>query len=211
MSMKIHGVPPQLRRASLEPADQAKPEAPRALSTQGLDRFEGLSGAERAEMQRFMNLKARAEAAPHGGGRSVRSVGAATAALLSDRQGGVTAERAQDAFGRYDLSDYQNAQRNSLDDRNPEVMNALPESVRDSFAHYYDHAEANDWATVYLSRHELDGESLYMVATRTDGSDNYMELFGADGRPLASGEAMENEPRRWDAEFGASRARVVYD
>ena len=64
---------------------------------------------------------------------------------------------------------------------------------------------------MYLSRHELDGESLYMVATRTDGSDNYMELFGADGRPLASGEAMENEPRRWDAVFGASRARVVYD
>ena len=68
MSMKIHGVPPQLRRASLEPADQAKPEAPRAPSPQGLDRFEGLSGGERAEMQRFMNLKARAEAAPHGGG-----------------------------------------------------------------------------------------------------------------------------------------------
>ena len=66
MSMKIHGVPPSLRRASLEPADQAKPEAPRAPSPQGLDRFEGLSGGERAEMQRFMNLK-RAEAAPHGG------------------------------------------------------------------------------------------------------------------------------------------------
>ena len=98
-------------------------------------------------------------------------------------------------FARYDLSDYQNAQRNALDDRNPEVMNALPESVRDSFAHYYDHAEANDWATVYLSRHELDGESLYMVATRTDGSDNYMELFGADGRPLASGE-------RWRTSLG---------
>ena len=81
-------------------------------------------------------------------------------------------------------------------------MNALPESVRDGFAHYYDHAEANDWATVYLSRHELDGESLYTG----DPHRRFGQLHGSSRR-----EAMENEPRRWDAEFGASRARVVYD
>ena len=31
----------------------------------------------------------------------------------------------------------------------------LPQSVRDSYQHYYDHAEANDWATVYISNIRL--------------------------------------------------------
>ena len=83
--------------------------------------------------------------------------------------------------------------------------------MRASYQHYYDHAEANDWASVRLSQHRVGAEEVYMVSTTTDGDDNYMELFAKDGRALASGESLADDPRVWDEEFGACRAGVIWE
>ena len=199
----------RLRPAESKEANQvAKSDGQKSVNQ---DVYDGMSGAERAEMQRFMNLKSRSEQPKDQAARTVRNLGPATSLMIDDESRGISAERAKEAFADFDLSHYENARLNELDERDPAVMRSLPQSVRDSYQHYYDHAEANDWASVYISQHPVDGESVYMVATRTDGSDNYMELFDASGTALASGRAIENEPRDWDTTFGDCRSGVIYD
>lgn len=175
------------------------------------DAYDGMSGTERDEMQRFISLQARVEQPSGQAPRTVRNLGPATSLMIDEAPVGLTPDRAKEAFADFDLSRYENARLNELDERDPAVMRSLPQSVQDSYQHYYDHAEANDWASVYISKHQLDDESVYMVATRTDGSDNYMELFDVNGEALASGRAIEDEPRDWDSSFGECRSGVVYD
>ena len=211
MANRISGMNSLTRLRPVESEQPKQAEKPAAEKSINQDTYDGMSGAERAEMQRFMNLKARAERSTDQGARTVRNLGPATSLMIDQEPGGISAERAKEAFANFDLSHYENARLNELDERDPTVMEGLPQSVRDSYQHYYDHAEANDWATVYISKHPLDGESVYMVATRTDGSDNYMELFDSNGVALASGRAIENDTRTWDSTFGDCRSGVIYD
>ena len=211
MANRISGMNSLNRLRPMESEQPKQTEKNAAEKSINKDAYDGMSGAERAEMQRFMNLKARAERSNDQGARTVRNLGPATSLMIDEERRGLSPDRAKEAFADFDLSHYENARLNELDERDPAVMERLPQSVRDSYQHYYDHAEANDWATVYISKHPLDGESVYMVATRTDGSDNYMELFDADGVALASGRAIENDPRDWDSTFGDCRSGVVYD
>ena len=211
MANRISGISSLNRLRPVESKEThqvAKSDGQRSVNQ---DVYDGMSGAERAEMQRFMTLKARSEQPKDQAVRTVRNLGPATSLMIDDESRGISAERAKEAFADFDLSHYENARLNELDERDPAVMRSLPQSVRDSYQHYYDHAEANDWASVYISQHPVDGESVYMVATRTDGSDNYMELFDASGTALASGRAIENEPRDWDTTFGDCRSGVIYD
>jgi hypothetical protein len=200
MTSKISGGvnhPVFVNRQSAQQAEgkaEAKelPNARQARDT----RFDGLGGAERAEMQRFMALKDRHQEQQ----------------LLFDNQPEVSlADAAKDQFASYDLTKFDNLENNLIDERDPAVFDALPASVRDSYNHYFSHAEANDWGTVRIAKHQVAGEDVYMVNTTTDGSDNYMELFAADGRPLASGQAQEDDARNWDAEFGACRTGVIWE
>ena len=211
MANRISGISSlnRLRPVESKETNQvAKSDGQRSVNQ---DVYDGMSGAERAEMQRFMTLTTRSEQPKDQAVRTVRNLGPATSLTIDDESRGISAERAKEAFADFDLSRYENARLNELDKRDPAVMRSLPQSVRDSYQHYYDHAEANDWASVYISQHPVDGESVYMVATRTDGSDNYMELFDASGTALASGRAIENEPRDWDTTFGDCRSGVIYD
>jgi len=214
MVNRISGnAPPAVPRSVETSAAQEPAKANPSGSTAQAERsalFEGMSGGERAEMQRFMALKDQAQTT--GQIKSgVRNLGAATPLLFEAQAGQSLQDRAKAQFANFDLTQMGNAQLNNLDERDPQVMEGLPQSVQDSYKHYYDNAEANDWASVYLSKHQVGGDDVYMVATRTDGSDNYMELFDASGKPLASGEALEDDPRAWDSEFGACRAGVIWD
>jgi len=214
MVNRISGnAPPAVPRSVESPSAQEPAKTSSSGSAAQAERsalFEGMSGGERAEMQRFMALKNSAESS--GQAKSgVRNLGAATPLLFEAQAGESLQDRAKAQFADFDLTQMSNAQLNNLDERDPRVMERLPQSVQDSYQHYYDNAEANDWASVYLSKHQVGDDDVYMIATRTDGSDNYMELFDASGKPLASGEALEDDRRNWDSEFGACRARVIWD
>jgi hypothetical protein len=174
-------------------------------------RFDGLGGADRAEMLRFMALKDGHQEQQGGAQAAVRNLGAATPLLFANQPEVSLADAAKGQFANYDLTTFDNLEKNVIDERDPAVFDALPASVRESYNHYFNHAEANDWGTVRIAKHQVAGEDVYMVNTTTDGSDNYMELFAADGRPLASGQAQEDDARNWDAEFGACRTGVIWE
>jgi len=92
--------------------------------------------------------------------------------------------------------------------RDPDVRATVPGSVQESYDYYYQEAEANDWGTVRVLEREVDGDPVYLVATTTDGSDAYMELFDASGLPLGSGQQIEGESTVWDAEQGDCRQHL---
>ena len=168
------------------------------------DGFDLMSSAQRRAQ---LGQPMRAE---QGAAAPIRAVGGATAALLGASTVG-DAERAKELFGSFDLTDAELRDVGAVDTHADGALAALPAGVRKSYQHYYNHCEAQDWATVSVSKHAMGEQMVWMVATRTDGSDNYMELFDAAGSPLASGRAIENDPRVWDRHFGAIREAVVYD
>ena len=115
---------------------------------------------------------------------------------------------ARDHFGAIPLDDYRALQSGSLNLRNPDVRTRLPASVQESYDWYFETAEANDWGTVRVLQRQVGDESVYMVATTTDGSDHYMELFDVRGAPLGSGQQMDGETTQWDANQGDCRQHL---
>jgi len=80
----------------------------------------------------------------------------------------------------------------------------VPKHVLEAFDVYYQ-AEAADWASATLKAVHFGGRDLYAVHLGTDGDDGYLELFEADGTPLASGRLWADDFARWDAFFGLGR------
>ncbi|MDE0883571.1 MAG: hypothetical protein OSB21_13345 [Myxococcota bacterium] len=195
----------QLAKPSENKPDAAQTRSASDVRSQS---FEGLGGAERAEMQRFMSFKPAANNAAQAG---VRNLGAATALLFNEPAEASLADRTKEQFASFDLTDYSALDGKAVKERDPNVMRNLPDNVQESYEHYFNNAEANDWGSVTISKHQVGGEDVYMVSTTTDGDDNYMELFAKDGAKLASGQSYADDTRVWDAEFGACRAGVIWD
>lgn len=129
-------------------------------------------------------------------------------ALDAELRAGSPGSRARDHFGGFDLQNWESLQEGKVDMRDAQARDALPDNVKESYDYYFNRAEANDWGTVRVLKREVEGDPVYLVATTTDGSDAYMELFSESGDQLGSGQQMEGERTDWDARFGACRQHL---
>jgi hypothetical protein len=97
----------------------------------------------------------------------------------------------------------------------PGVRDTVHESVLESYDFYYRNVEAQNWGSVKV----WETASLWrgtvgwitVVEVSTDGDDGYLELFDADGRPIASGETYCGAFGSWDNAFGDIREKAQYD
>tara|TARA_B100000676_G_C17556576_1_gene570081 strand:- start:128 stop:529 length:402 start_codon:yes stop_codon:yes gene_type:complete len=127
---------------------------------------------------------------------------------LEAQIGNDLAQRTRAQFTHFDLQNWQQLQSGRVDMRDPAARAAMPESVQESYDYYYNKAEANDWGSVRVLERQVGDDPVYLVATTTDGSDAYMELFDRDGEPLGSGQQIEGQPTDWDAVQGACREHL---
>lgn len=63
----------------------------------------------------------------------------------------------------------------------------LPNMVRQAVDYYYEHIEKRDIGVVRLYQLTVEGSSVYLVRTTTDGDDGWIELFDATGEPFGTG------------------------
>src|SRR5439155_5569474 len=61
----------------------------------------------------------------------------------------------------------------------------LPQPVFEAYGFYDRGVMERDFGSVSVHRWQVDGADLYVVRCTTDGSDGWVELYDADGTPLA--------------------------
>ncbi len=80
----------------------------------------------------------------------------------------------------------------------------VPVGVLVGFDHFY-RAEAADIASVKLLKGKVDGKDAYAVYVTTDGDDEYVELYDAQGQGLASARLWAGDDFTPDPFFGRGR------
>jgi len=128
-----------------------------------------------------------------------------------ERPGSGWTESVKDAFGALKLEEPDTIDPLEIDIRDAAVRSGLPAELGAAFDYYYEKVEQQDWGSVRTLAMEVDGQTAYAVTVTTDGDDQYLELFAADGTPLASGMKYPDEAPAWDATFGGIRSKVVYE
>lgn len=208
--MAIKGPTQQLppRDELLRRATQGRPLRDPAPTEQVPER-PGASGVDSGErLQAMQGVVGHQQHRPPLGNSGLsgpRNLGPATRMELEAQLGGDLAERTRAQFTNFDLQNWEQLQSGRVDMRDAAARAGTPDGVQESYDYYYNKAEANDWGTVRVLERQVGDDPIYLVATTTDGSDAYMELFDRDGAPLGSGQQIEGQPTDWDAIQGACR------
>ncbi len=84
------------------------------------------------------------------------------------------------------------------------TRSTVPQQVLAAYDHYA-RAEQADWAGVRLVKGEVQGTPVYAMFMSTDGDDQFVELFDAQGNGIASAKRWEDGTFAPDAYFGAAR------
>lgn len=89
----------------------------------------------------------------------------------------------------------------------PEVRSTLPPPVIESWRFYAGSLEVRGYGQVHVVDVALSAahDDVYVVHTATADGDGYLEVYAADGLPLASGRTREGRVSSWDEVFGAVR------
>lgn len=89
----------------------------------------------------------------------------------------------------------------------PEVRRSLPATVIESWRFYTGTVEARGLGCVHVVDIALSAAhgAVYLVRTTTEEGEGYLEVYAADGAPLASGRLGGGRLTSWDERFGAVR------
>ena len=170
----------------------------------------GVEGSHRLQAIRTAVGRVARQATPSDSASEARRpLGPAVRMDLEAQLGDPLSARARAQFEGLPLGDWQAVQDGRLNMRDADVRAALPESVQESYDWYYNKAEANDWGTARVLARQVGDDPIFLVATTTDGSEHYMELFDARGNALGSGQQMDGELTQWDQRQGDCRQHLA--